>query len=262
MSNKILFTVLCLVAMLTGFSQSYTVIQVIGDIEVNGNKLSRGTKLEADDELVFKSAGAKAAVLSNEKGRYVLQKEQQAASSSDIGYAISSLISPVRGKMSTRSGMLINKLDFESRFSKPFVWIGEQLSFEVSPASYPIGNDGFFFIRYQYNGETINKKLAGANDKFILNKSEFYSVDNQPIKPNTVTDMSLFYFTVSTKKAEKLTDITIFPMSMEEFTEVYELMKTDGEALSDEQVGEVMGSLYGNYSEENLSAALSQIKGE
>lgn len=259
MISKAILSSFLLSGFLFGFAQSYTVIQVIGNIEVGGEKLTRGSKLNSDAELVFKSIGAKAAVLSTEKGRYILQDNSASSSSSDVGYALASLITPVRGKMSSRSGLLINQLDFESRFEKPFVWISDELTFEVSPASYPIGNEGFFFVRYNYRDETINKKLNGSESKFVLNKKEFYSIDNQPIDPKETSDMSLFYFTVATKKAERLTGLSLFPLSYDTFADICNQIRSSGEEATAEVVGELLASLYGNYSEEDLNKALSQI---
>ena len=96
------------------FAQSYTVIHSIGKIldTKSGKYLSKGTKIDESASLMFETKGAKAAVLSSSRGRFVIQENAVSQSKSDIVYTLSSVISPARGRLSTRAGGINNKLDF------------------------------------------------------------------------------------------------------------------------------------------------------
>jgi len=53
--------------------------------------------------------------------------------------------------------------------------------------------DHFFFLRYLYKGEEINKKLAFSGDTLIVDKITLLTVDGNPIPSADNTSIKLFY---------------------------------------------------------------------
>lgn len=239
-------------------AQKYTVIHVTGEIidQNTSKKLTRGYSLTGDPKLKFGSASAKAAVLSSDKGRFILQAKQGAQSKSDITYALSSIISPVRGRMSSRSGALVTALDFEKRFESQLAWIGDTLSFKVSRKSFPLGDSGLFYVRYNYRDEAINKRLKTIDGSFNFIKSDFYSVDGSPIEPTEVSGMELFYFKKETSESKRLTSLALLPVKSKELLELNEFLKIQNPEAGFEEFHSLVVDLFGACSPAALKSIL------
>ena len=164
---------------------SYTTIHVIGKIYRPDSQsfLKRGDRLSDEEKLEFQTKDAKAAVLSSDRGRYVLQPSQEAASADGaLVFALKSVITPVKGRMSTRAGGINNKLDFQKKLNDGAVaWLADEMSVNVSESAYPTDDSKFFFASYDYQGEQINKKLESQNELLVFKKTDFYTVDDAPI---------------------------------------------------------------------------------
>jgi hypothetical protein len=186
-------------------AQDYTAIHVIGKIYMPDKKayLQRGDKISENDKLQFQSADAKAAMLSTSKGRYVIQKDAAVSTSDNsLSYALKSIIMPVKGQMSTRSGGINNSMDFQKQLgSETIAWIGDQYSVNVSPSSYPTNDSKFFYVSYSYKGESINKMIAPGQDQLVFIKNDLYSVDDNTIEPAEAKEMVLYYYDAESEEA-------------------------------------------------------------
>ena len=239
---------------LQAFSQSYTVIHTIGKIydSNTGQYLTKGSKVAEDANLRFETAGAKAAVLSSSRGRFVIQQNATSSTQSDALYALTSVISPVRGRLSTRSVGINNALDLQKHFNEGSVaLVGPTYQVAVSPLSYPMSDSKFFYAQYQYNGETINKKLDNDGNNLIINISNFYAIDDAPIDPTLVEGIKLFFYSVEDQTSEFITDMNLVVVSDEALTALMQ----DEEATLD-----LINSLYGKCSEEQLQQAIESRK--
>ena len=169
---KNLVIILSLVSF-AAFSQDYTVIHTIGDIYdlSSGKHLTKGMKIRESTKLRFDSEGAKAAVLSTSKGRYIIQSQRASASQSDIAYTLSSIISPVRGRLSTRAGGINNAIDFSKHFEEePIAILGPSYEVNISPEAYPVNESKFFYAQYHYNDEVI-ESLVGKKKVYLEQRS-------------------------------------------------------------------------------------------
>ena len=247
-------SVLLIAVSISASAQSYTVIHSIGKIldTKSGKYLVKGSRINESASLMFETKGARAAVLSTTRGRFVIQEKSSAASESDVVYALSSVISPVRGRLSTRAGGINNKLDFEKYFGEgPIAILGDLFSVQVSSTAYPMNEQKFFYAQYQYEGEAINKKLSNEGDKLIVSATEFYAIDGKAIDPKEVNDIKLYYYNAESQESAMITAMNFSIVSREDLTSIASQMDGDTEAIVD-----VISSLYGKcsqaYLEENF----------
>ena len=63
----------------------------------------------------------------------------------------------------------------------------------VSPEAFPQDYHHFFFLRYQYLGETINKKLLSDKQTMIWDKEEIFKVDGEKIEQAETSNHEIYY---------------------------------------------------------------------
>ena len=259
--RSILFILLFVCSQALG--QSYTAIHVMGKIYLPDRQeyLTRGTKILETENLEFQSEDAKAAMLSSSRGRYVIQPGPKSTSTDNLAFALSSVITPVKGQMSTRAGSINNPLDFEKQLGEaPVAWLNDELAFEVSSSSYPIDEDRFFYLAYTYQNETINKKLSNDGQSLKFMKSEIYKVDDQPIAPDAVSDMELFYYDAQKGEAQLITRPQLVNITADEFSELKASVGAGNGEDSNGALLEFINSLYGKCSAEELEQAITTAK--
>lgn len=241
-----------------GQSQSYTVIHTIGKIydTQSGTYLSKGSKVSENATLKFETDGAKAAVLSSSRGRFVIQQNGTSSSQSDAAYVLTSVISPVRGRLSTRAGSINNTLDFQKHFNEGSIaLLGRSYRVTVSSTGFPMTESRFFYVQYEYEGETINKKLSSDEDNLVINLNNFFSIDGNAIDPSAISDARLHYYDASKGSSKFITDMDITYVSDEILRSMLDQFEEDKETA----VLEIINSMYGKCSEDQLKEAISQL---
>ncbi len=251
--KKISCLLLCVFSIAVS-AQQYTVIHSIGKIidTKSGKYLTKGVKIDESASLMFETKGARAAVLSSSRGRFVIQEKSKSESKSDIVYTLSSVLSPARGRLSTRAAGINNKIDFENHFGDgPVAMLGGKYELTVSPNSYPINENQFFYAQYQYKGEAINKKLSNDGSSLLIMEDEFYSIDNSAIDPQEVSEIYLYYYNANTQESTQLTEMRINPVCSDDLKSIADQLEYDKEGIM-----ELINDLYGKCSEKSLDEAL------
>ncbi|MGB3464023.1 MAG: hypothetical protein WBA74_02080, partial [Cyclobacteriaceae bacterium] len=179
----------------TGIAQNYTIIHVKGDMKLaDGTSLKRGTRLSEESQIIFGSDNAAAAAISSSRGRFIIKKGGNAENKNDTFYLLKAVLSPVKGRMSTRSGKLNNLIALKKFFGEePLAFLGDKEYVAVSEEAFPQGYQHFFFLRYQYKGEAVNKKLLSDKQTMIWDKNDIFSVDGEKILPEETSDHTLYY---------------------------------------------------------------------
>ena len=93
--------------------------------------------------------------------------------------------------MSSRAGALINLVDLQNHFSGKYLVIGE-MKLQLGKEAFPMDDKNFFYLTYVHNDEQIRKKLSSDGEFLILDKSEIFKVDGQPIEVEE-KEMTMFY---------------------------------------------------------------------
>lgn len=245
-STPLLFLILMIFG--TAYSQEYQVLHVKGEIvrEKDGTMLKPGDKIGEQEKVKFKSADAMAAVLNKDKGRYILKPGNSESKKNDLVYVLKSTISPVRGGMSSRAGGINNDIDFKLYFSQaPYVWAGDKLRIAVSPAAYPMNDEAFFYISYEYEGEVVNKQLGFEDDFLFFEKSDLLQVDGNTVDAADIDGYELYYYQDSEEESTHIADIDFVMISqadLEDIVKQYPIANND----SYYELADMLSGLYGN----------------
>ena len=244
---KPLLIILFVFVSVLSYSQEYQVLHVKGEIilEKNGAALKPGDKISEKDKIRFMTKDAMAAVLSSEKGRYIVKVEEESTNESDLIYVLKSAISPVRGGMSSRAGGINNDIDFKLYFAEaPYVWAGDVIKLGVSQVAYPMNDEHFFYIEYSIDGDRVSKKLGFEKDILIIEKESFFSIDGKSINPENVTDYSLYYYNTLSEDSRLIVDIDFVLISQEELQQIMDQYDVKGEDAYYE-IADILSNLYG-----------------
>ncbi len=234
----------------------FRVIKVNGSIllKTRGVSLETGTVFSDKEDLLFRSEDATAAVINSQRGRLVISNKNHDLSSAKSNYM------PSMYNISSRGGLILTNADLGGLFSGKYVVLEKQ-GIELDKVSFPMDKDNFFFLRYIYKGEEINKKLGYSGDTLVIDKSTLFTVDGNPIPNADNTRIKLFY-----RKGSESLFISEFDLI---FPDMKQLAKEVGIILNEmkgkpadvtvSEVGSYINEFYGKLSPDQLTKWL-QIK--
>jgi hypothetical protein len=234
----------------------FKVIKVNGSIllKTRGVSLETGTVFSEKEDLLFRSEDATAAVINSQRGRLVISNKNHDLSSAKSNYL------PSMYNISSRGGLILTNADLGGLFSGKYVVLDRQ-GIELDKEYFPMNKDNFFFLRYLYKGEEINKKLDFSGDTLIIAKSSLFTVDGNPIPSADNTRIKLFY-----RRGFESVFISEFDLI---FPDMKQLAKETGIILNElkgkpadtmvSEVGSYINEFYGKVSPDQLTKWL-QIK--
>ena len=193
-----------LLTFLCSAQNDYTVLKVYGTITYKklDRELAKGDQFKDKDVLIFKTTESRAAVISPEKGRLMITKSNS-NDASGMNFV------PGLSNISTRGGSINTLMDLENEFAGEYLLLNIA-KINVGKTNFPQNEESFFYIKYKYNNEEINKKLAFSGDTLIINVNELLQVDGKPIQLGETSDMKLYY--LKDKNSTLICDfIAIFP---------------------------------------------------
>lgn len=185
----------------------FKVITVNGEIVATKANvtLQNGVEIYSDDNFDFRKPNSRAAMINSERGRIVLTEQNAGDAFSKAAFA------PAISSISARSGSVSNLADLKTTFEDK-VLIIDKLELKVGADVFPMEDQKFFFIRYIYNDETINKRLAFKGDTLIIERAELFSIDGKVIENPNVTQLSLYYYRKGNDQPESLLINTFEPV--------------------------------------------------
>ena len=232
------------------FSQSdFKVIKVNGTIllRARGISLETGTTFSEKEDLLFRSDDATAAVINSQRGRLVITSKNH-----DLASASSNFL-PSMYNISSRAAFS-GSPDPGTHFSGRYVVLNRN-GIKIDNEAYPMDNDHFFFLRYVFRGEEINKKLFSSSDTLFIDKSTLFTVDGKAIPSPDDTSIKLFY-----RKGSESVFISefelIFP-DMDQLAKETEIIlgETKGKPYEDiiRETGSYITEFYGKVQADNLA---------
>jgi len=239
------------------FSQCYTVLSVKGEIilEKTGKPIQEMDELCASDKLTFSTSDSKAAVLSSDQGRFII-KPGKNKSNDNLTAFVKSVLSKGSGSLSTRG-----EVTLENEFGESYFVVGTY-RLHVDDKTYPMSESNFFYIKYKYGNDDVNKKLKFNKDTLILDKESVYKIDDKEINSDKVSGVSLYYYekekNTSTKIASFLLEFANENKLTAELKSYINLLKNAGKE-NDFIIQEVMlylTDVYGNINMDNIKAWL------
>ena len=232
----------------------YTVIKVNGTIIIknNGISLETGTIFSGKEDLLFKTNDANAAVINPVRGRMVLTSDNN-----NLTLAKSNFL-PAMYNISSRAGAMVNLLDLQNHFKGKLV-IVDNLNLPVNSKNFPMDDNHFFFLRYKFKGEDINKKLNFLGDTLIIDRKSLYAIDGSPIPNPDYTLIKLFYRKGTESELINEFDL-IFPDVNLLKNEVQIILNGMKDKTEKEKIGEVtayINEVYGKPDQDNLNSWLN-----
>jgi hypothetical protein len=244
----------------TSFSQNnFKVIKVNGTILLKQKNISleTGTVFSEKEDLLFRSEDATAAVINSQRGRMILTNKNHDLSAASSNYLPSMYNISTRGATS-----LVNLIDLQSNFSGKYVVLGRQ-ALEIDENNFPMDKDHFFYLRYLYKGEEINKKLDYSGDSLIIDKKSLFTVDGNPIPSPDNTSIRIFYRKGTESIPVSEFDL-IFPDIRQLKKEVQVILGEIKDKAPREKIGEVnsyINEFYGKIYRDNLVSWLEKDLG-
>ncbi len=231
--------------------EKFKVIRVNGTIvnEANNENLVTGSVIKDNDKLLFRNLNSRAAVISS-KGRYIL-----AAKNTTNAYA-KSFLTPAMSNMSSRSGAITSQIDLENHFSGNYL-IFKISKVKVNKENYPMDDNHFFFIKYEYKGDDVNKRLKFNDDTLIIDRNDLMTIDGQPIPNPDVKNMKIFYFDKIKKSSTEIGAFNpVFVNESELKNEISILLEGLSNKTKQQKIDEVISYIndfYGKPDKENLT---------
>ncbi len=185
-------------------ADTYKVIKVNGKIIYvkSGSSMKMGDVFAPATNLKFATAESRAAIISKIKGRFILTAGKSGQRSNLL---------PAMNNISSRAGALLNIIDLQNHFQGKYVILGN-MKLTIGKDAFPMDKDHFFYLRYDYEGESINKKLPVEDGKLVLNRDDIYKVDGESIDGTKVKEMTLFYRDNAKKTSSKINSFNpVFP---------------------------------------------------
>ena len=254
MKSTIVILFCFLILSFNSFGQeNYKVIKVNGTIvlKTKGVSLETGTVFNEKEDLLFRTDDASAAVINPQKGRLIITSKNHNLASASSNYL------PAMYNISTR-GAFENPEKLQDIFSGKYVILDRQ-QMVIDKSDYPMDKDHFFFLRYVYKGEEINKKLDYSGDTLIIDKKGLYTVDGQPIPSPDNTLIRLFYR--NGNESVKLSEFDlIFPDTRQLGAEVKVILESMPNRSPSQKIAEVKSYISDQYGKINQEDLLSWLE--
>lgn len=186
-----LFSIFLILFSFSGTGQTtYQVVTILGTIvnKTEKDTLKEDSKYLSTDEIVFADKANFMGVIDENENTFMvmLHPEEDTIQYESIPLA--------RGG---RPGKITNSIGLVLHFAEntQYLIVGDQMQIELSPLSFPMNADTFFYVRYQYQGgETINKRLPFNEEYAIIAKDELFEATYQKseiLGPDAVGDTVL-----------------------------------------------------------------------
>lgn len=195
---------LSLTQLLCAQSEKYSVLNVAGQIKVktSDNLLAKGDIISSEDQVVFMASNAMAAVFSPSKGRFTLKpKADQKGGSEYLAFVKNSII-PATQVLAAREvnvpGYVAPDLDDEICGGKLLVLPGTTVA---ATEAFALDESHFFFIRMEWAGQEISKRLSQSARTFNLDPKEILMVDEKSVSASELSNFRLFHYNAATKNA-------------------------------------------------------------
>lgn len=233
-------------------ADTYKVIKVNGQILYvkTGSSMKMGDVFAPTTSLKFKTNESRAAIISKIKGRFILTS----GSSGD-----KSNLLPAMNNISSRAGALLNVIDLRNHFQGKYVVLNK-MKLKIGEDAFPMDENHFFYLQFEYNGETIRKKLPVEEGKMVLSKKEIYKVDDQPIT-GEISEMTLYYRDSEKKTSTKISMFNpVFPDMSTLKDELNIIISEYSDKEKDKKKSEItsyINEFYGKPDKDNLAEYLA-----
>jgi hypothetical protein len=234
---------------------TYRVIKVNGNIVYvrTGNPMTQGDLFPEDENLSFQSPNSRAAVINPNLGRFILTPDNY----DNLSSAKSNFL-PAMSNLSTRGGIINNMADLQNQFCDNIVLLHEACYY-LNPYQFPMNEENFFFLRYQYQGEEINKKLEFQENRLILSRENILKVDEKPIEKIDENLVSLYYY--QDEEPEYISDFNLIMPDLEEINTELQIILDESTLVSyNKTVNDISAYLFEFYGKPDKQEVIDYLE--
>lgn len=230
--DKLLFYILFCFVFIGGRAETYTVTFVKGTVtHIRTAKIFRsGEKvvLEDNDVISFSAAEDIVTLVSSLKGRRELRPGLK-KDNGEFWALVKDVVQPTltRKGLGTRTGTVANLFQMEMMLKEIDFAVLD--SWDIPLASGMVSNskNNFFYIRYLFGGEEVNKKLAfrdavstGQSFALVLDTG-LLRVDNRRISGNAVGEMTMYIYNKKDEASIRIGSVKINFVPEQEVRDLY-----------------------------------------
>ncbi|NUQ23604.1 MAG: hypothetical protein HUU34_06605 [Saprospiraceae bacterium] len=182
-------------------------------LQSSGKPLKKNDYFRAGEPLKFAESAHRMVTMNHKRNLFIALPDAR----KPVGY----LLEPIKLAANVRPGKIMNYLGFQKYLEgRRLVAIGDKLSLEIAGNELEMNEDKFFYIQYQWTGDTkpVNKQLAFSGQNLIIDKTTLFMVDGQPIDPAETSAFKLFYYD---KPANQSTLINTVDLVFVELDDLY-----------------------------------------
>ena len=227
----------------------------------SGQVFKVGDKITTNDAITFSSSSASAVVISSKRGRLILQSKVS-NQQTELEYIVSNIVQPASGKLSTRSAGIHNKLDLKKVIEKSSFVIIDTTSIFIPSNVYLQDENHFFYLKYHYKGEMINKRLNHENDLLLIT-SKIFTVDSTEIKSSDVTDITMYHYDAKMQVSSAVGKFNPSILDLNSLKLEYSVL-TKHSSFNEKrnliEFFEHINSTYGYFSSENFQVISKKLK--
>ena len=169
LKNIICFSILFYCNSIIG--QQFEVIKQKGNIKntITFEYLSRGSTYSKSDSLVIENDSCRLAVLDENNKVFIMRPNEVK------GQFIPQYF-PIPYKIQGRPGLITSSISLIHHLNEErnYLIMGDKYSVEISPQLFEMNKDSFFYIRYHWEEDTINKELPIDGNFIIITKSDLF----------------------------------------------------------------------------------------
>ncbi len=225
---------------LSAQEELYHVIMTQGTIfnASSNSLLARGATIKSTDKVIFKSNDARAIMLSQTRGRFVMSPNPK-AQGSELASVVKEVASPLKAntQLSTRgfneSEPIVNFKDYFG--DSTFFVIGKELIFKVNTSKYPLDQKNQLVMVYEYKGDRpdfkgkVVKKTTGFEGNVVnIHKDTHFTYRDSPVNIDELESIDIYYFRdmdAENRPASKET-LTSFKLVFKDEADLEEEIKT------------------------------------
>ena len=268
MMKKLLLAVLISFVYLSGvvWAQDVYVMYVQGKVTnvKSGKLVNVGEKIDLKEKLIFGSKDAFVDVFDEKDGRFLIKPLQnmEPDPENETMYTLLNIVSNSNKNLGARAGYISNELELVKQFdNKKLLLLDDKYTIKIAASAFPMNEHSFFFLRYQYQGQTINKKLAYDGDTLVFTGKEIFTIDGKPIDGDNIDSCYLYYYEsepAAKPRSKRIANLSLKQVDNEILTRQAEILlntikEENKQNAVNDLLNEYFSDYYGSTTNENLS---------
>lgn len=271
-SIRLMFVLLLLIMLsLLSNAQSLKLITISGGWakKTNGQLLKRGDFVNPSEKIIVSSASVVLAFLgpgtqvrfskASSAGRPVISGQ------SELWMVLKNALQPVVAEktLAGRNTVVNSLFELEKYLGRFQADTGKLLVVDkteilLSEQAFSERNRKYFFMRYSYKGEKVNKKLAFreqtgvATTVALVLDTSLLKVDNRPVHLFETAQWQLFYYNEAQKEALLVGDVDINIIKLDDLQDICLLKSSAGNRFSQNFLQNYLMAVYGTTYDEQL----------